>query len=164
MTGRALIAAALMLLPMPCLAADDIVFDIAPVAACMAREAGRDCIGQAAGQCMEATPMGGTTYGMGACLEQERAWWDARLNSSYQAALVKARASDAEMTAAGATAAARAEALRAMQRAWIPYRDARCAYERSLWMGGTGSGPATLSCLLQVTAEQVLVLEGGMDY
>ena len=55
-----------------------------------------------------------------------------------------------------------AVALRAMQRAWIGFRDATCDYERSLWGGGTGGGPATAACLMRMTGEQTLYLERMM--
>jgi len=45
-----------------------------------------------------------------------------------------------------------------MQRAWIPYRDARCTHEASLWQGGTGASPAYLNCILHETGEQALYL------
>ena len=48
-----------------------------------------------------------------------------------------------------------------MQRAWIAYRDARCGYEYSLWQGGTGGGPASVACYMEVTGEQALYLESG---
>lgn len=160
------IVAGMLALGGPGLAEADIRFDIAPTAQCMAGTGldKRPCIGLAAAQCMEATPIGGSTYGMGACLDRELTWWDDALNAAYQSALVKARAADAEMKQIGSAATGQAEALRAMQRAWIPFRDAKCAYEGTLWMGGTGGGPATLSCLLQTTAEQTLVLLGAVDY
>ena len=161
------LAALLVLTAGQAAAADDIVFDIAPTAACLAAGQGaekRSCIGISAARCMEATPLGGSTYGMGACLDRELTWWDEALNAAYQAALVKARANDDEMRRMGSAAPSQAEALRAMQRAWIPFRDAKCDFERSLWMGGTGGGPSTLSCLLQTTAEQTLLLQGVMDY
>lgn len=160
------LAAVWLAVPVVALAEDDIRFDAAPTAQCMAGTAldKHPCIGLAAAQCMEATPMGGSTYGMGACLDRELTWWDDQLNAAYQSALVKARAADAEMKALGSVATGQAEALRAMQRAWIPFRDAKCAYEGTLWMGGTGGGPATLSCLMQTTAEQTLVLQGAVEY
>ena len=46
-----------------------------------------------------------------------------------------------------------------MQRAWIEYRDATCAYEAAQWGGGTGAGPAFAGCLMRLTAEQALYLE-----
>jgi uncharacterized protein YecT (DUF1311 family) len=50
--------------------------------------------------------------------------------------------------------------LKAMQRAWIAYRDAACRHEQAQWMGGTGGGPARMSCHAHETAQQALRLEG----
>ena len=46
-----------------------------------------------------------------------------------------------------------------MQRAWIAYRDAACAYEASQWGGGTGAGPAATGCMMTLTGRQALALE-----
>ena len=46
-----------------------------------------------------------------------------------------------------------------MQRAWIRFRDAKCAYARSHWGGGTGAGPAGVECLMRETAEQTWYIE-----
>jgi uncharacterized protein YecT (DUF1311 family) len=85
---------------------------------------------------------------MGGCLDQERKFWDARLNARYR-----------ELTAQHADDPLIGERLRDMQRAWIGYRDARCDYEFVQWRGGTGGGPAVIACLMQSTAEQVFTLE-----
>ncbi len=119
----------------------------------------RACVAASANACMAATMDGSTTYGMGYCLDQERAYWDARLNADYKAIRAKARAGDDEMKQIGSAAPSTANALRDMQRAWIVWRDATCDFERSQWGGGTGGGPATLACLLRLTGEQALYLE-----
>jgi uncharacterized protein YecT (DUF1311 family) len=49
-----------------------------------------------------------------------------------------------------------------MQRAWIGYRDAACAYEESQWGGGTGGGPASVDCAMRLTARQALALEARL--
>ena len=110
---------------------------------------------------MNATSDGGTTVGMGYCLGQEFEYWDGRLNSAYGAIRTKAKAQDGEMADLGSSAPATATALRDMQRAWITYRDATCDFERSLWGGGTGGGPAQTGCLLSMTGEQTLYLESA---
>lgn len=117
------------------------------------------CVGASAEHCMETTDGGWSTYGMGQCLDQERAYWDARLNAAYKEVRSKRQATDAEMKELGSSAPNQGEALLAMQRAWITFRDASCDYERSLWGGGTGGGPATVSCLMSMTAQQALSLE-----
>ena len=159
--AAALALAATLAAPAP---AQELAFDPGRITACLdgatTRAAREACIGIAAESCMAETPGGSSTVGMGACLQRELAWWDARLNANYRRAMAEARDFDAGMTDAergGARPVARA--LRAMQRAWIPFRDATCAYERSFWTTGTGAGPAELSCLLRMTARQALYLE-----
>lgn len=153
--------AALVLLPAP-VVAKDLVFDIAPVTACLAAGGGEDCAGKAAEHCIEATPGGYTTVGMGACANREREWWDARLNVVYKNLRAKLRAQDAEAASYSSYAPKQAEALLAMQRAWIGFRDTKCDFERSQWGGGTGGGPAAVSCHLHETARQTLYLTDGV--
>ncbi|PJI92292.1 uncharacterized protein YecT (DUF1311 family) [Yoonia maricola] len=132
--------------------AQDLVFSDIHTEACLQEALGAGerhaCIGASANQCMTNTPGGESTVGMGGCLERERSYWDGRLNDVYQQLLAQ-QGDDAAVT----------NNLRAMQRAWITYRDARCDYEYVQWEGGTGGGPALLACLMQTTGEQVLVLE-----
>ena len=117
----------------------------------------RACIGRSADACI-ATPDGGTTVGMGGCLKFELTFWDNLLNANYKQRMSVAKEIDAEMQDLGATVPLQAPALRDMQRAWITYRDATCDYARSQWGGGTGGGPATVSCLLDLTGQQALYL------
>lgn len=118
-----------------------------------------DCVGRAAAACMM-TPGGDTTIGMIECLEGELSYWDARLNAAYVERVAIAQEQDNEMREMGSAGASIEEGLRAMQRAWISFRDASCLYEQAQWMGGTGGGPATMSCHMQETARQALKLEG----
>jgi uncharacterized protein YecT (DUF1311 family) len=152
---------ALLLLPGGA-AAQDMVFDPAPTEACLAAAPAdlASCVGHAADACMTENEMGETTIGMGFCLSQEWEWWDARLNAAYGALMEQHEAGDAQVKAEGLEVASVAEALRTMQRAWIVYRDAACAYERAQWAGGTGGGPATAACLMQQTGVRTLELEG----
>lgn len=145
--------------------ADDVVFSPVATESCLAAMSDsqdpQSCIGASANACMEATDGGWSTYGMGQCLDQELQYWDARLNTAYKSVRAKARAIDAEMAELGSAAAKQADALLAMQRAWIGFRDASCDYERSLWGGGSGGGPATVSCHMSLTAQQALYLEAS---
>lgn len=118
-----------------------------------------DCVGRAAAACMM-TPGGDTTIGMMECLDGERDYWDARLNTAYAERMSIAKEQDAEMRELGSAAASIEERLLAMQRAWILFRDASCLYEQAQWMGGTGGGPATAACHMHETARQALKLEG----
>lgn len=133
--------------------AQELSFSKAHTEACLQEAVGLseryDCIGASAGQCMTETLGGETTVGMGGCLDRERAYWDARLNETYQRLLAQQADRETAIT----------DNLRAMQRSWISYRDARCDYEFVQWGGGTGGGPAILDCLMRATAEQVFILE-----
>jgi uncharacterized protein YecT (DUF1311 family) len=153
---RGLIAA-LMLVPLP-VAAQELVFDIAPVEACIRAGGGESCAGQAASACMEMSPGGQTTLGMVGCLDRERAYWDGWLNAVYQQLAVRFSALDAQ---APTHAPKQAGALRDMQRAWIGFRDAKCGYEASQWGGGSGAGPASVTCHLHETARQMLYLQSS---
>lgn len=124
--------------------AQDLVFSTAAVDQCLATGATDACIGLSADACQRDTPGGDSTLGMSGCLDRERAYWDGALNYYYQ----DLRARDA----------ARADALRDTQRAWIAWRDATCAYEAADYAGGTLAGVVTVDCLLRQTARQTLFL------
>jgi uncharacterized protein YecT (DUF1311 family) len=107
---------------------------------------------------MERSPGGQTTVGMVSCLDRERAVWDGWLNTVYQQLYARLAVEDAQTPS---YAPDQASALLQMQRAWIAFRDARCAYEASQWGGGTGAGPASVSCHLDATARQMLYLQSS---
>lgn len=162
-----------LVLSLACLAApavaQDLTYSFAPVPECLDAAgsdvtARRACIGLAATACMNATEMGSTTVGMGFCFDNEWHDWDDRLNASYPRLMAQAERHDAEMKDWGATVAAQAEALRTMERDWIAFRDSACAFEASLWSGGTGAGPAATACMMQETALQALRLEEALGY
>lgn len=149
------------------LQAQEVKFDPVHTEACLqeAVEYGerRACIGASANQCMETTPGGYTTVGQGACVWEELQWWDARLNANYKATRAQAKAADDELKSLGSSAPSQEIALRDMQRAWIAFRDAKCGYERTLWGGGTGGGPAEAWCRLYETAMQAMDLTPRED-
>jgi uncharacterized protein YecT (DUF1311 family) len=121
--------------------------------------AGREaCIGESAVACID-TPDGYTTVGMGFCLGEEYDYWDGRLNAAYGALMAMEEEVAAELEELDSAAPSPAVALRDMQRAWLPYRDAACAYERSQWGNGTGGGPATVECMMRLAGRQALALE-----
>ena len=142
--------------------AQNIVFDISGTETCLAQafvpKARSLCVGVSSQACMNANSLGGTTVGMGGCLDRERQYWDDRLNTAYRALRAREKSDDAA-NAGFAGHVSKANALRDMQRAWITFRDATCDYERAQWGGGTGGGPATLGCLMQLTGVQALYLE-----
>lgn len=150
----------LMLVAAPAGAQGGLVFDPAPLAACVAANRGMDCAWLAANACIAATPGGNSTAGMGGCARAELDWWDADLNATYRSLRDGERATDSDWTDPPGMAPrpSGAQALREVQRAWIAWRDATCAYEELQWWGGTGAGLAGTSCRLQLTAEQALTL------
>jgi len=161
---KAMLLAVLMLAPQA-VAAQDLPFSMNRTLACLDGAAGPDarraCVGLSADSCID-TPAGGSTVGMAGCLDAERQYWDDRLNASYRALRARERASDADMAGTFGHVPL-APALRDMQRAWIGFRDATCAFEAAQWAGGTGQGPATLGCLLRMTGEQTLYLEQMLE-
>lgn len=118
-----------------------------------------ECIGLSARACMQ-TPDGDTTFGMMECLRAEVDYWEERLAVAYQQRLETARAQDLDRVLMRSAVPAQSEALVNWHDRWQEYRQAACLYEQSLWMGGTGGGPATLSCHLDETARHTLRLEG----
>lgn len=151
-------AAAMVLMLVPgAVLAQDVVFDPGPSVSCMAQSDGdwRSCAGTSAELCMQETPAGWTTVGMMNCLGAELDYWDRRLNLAYQDARRLARRNDFDAP----EAASQADALLEMQRAWINFRDRKCGYVQSQWSGGTGGGPAAVSCHMMETAAQTRFLE-----
>ncbi len=117
-------------------------------------DAKRACIGTAALICMDESEGGYSTYGQSQCQSAEAAAWDVLLNEQYRAAMATARSADAEESDAGY--ARRAETLRAMQRAWIPFRDAKCDAEYAVWGRGSMRQIAGTGCMMQTNAEQTI--------
>ncbi|MBW4707891.1 DUF1311 domain-containing protein [Roseobacter sp. YSTF-M11] len=148
-------------LPMS-VSAQDVHFSGDATLACLTRTedhaARLMCAGLSAGNCINA-PGGQTTVGMVDCFDREWRLWDLMLNQNYQARMAEAKVRDKEAVGYGQSVAKEAETLRNMQRSWISYRDAACTYERSLWGGGTGGGPATVACMMELTAAQAIRLE-----
>lgn len=150
-----------LVLGWPVRAQPELPFSPGETEACLRQAAGparEICVGLSAAACME-TPDGYTTVGMSICLGSEFEYWDGRLNAAYRALLESDGRTDAEMADIGSAAPPLVPALREMQRAWIAFRDAACAYERAQWGGGTGGGPASTHCAMTITARQALALE-----
>lgn len=135
-------------------------FDARQIQSCLDRGEGRACIGAAAEACMEATPGGYSTVGMGGCTAAEEAWWDAELNAAYQALRTRERRADTDWQPIPGMLPrpSGADTLRDVQRAWIGWRDATCQYEELQWWGGTGASLAGASCRMRLTGEQALTL------
>lgn len=142
---------------------DTVIYSDSKTAACVEAAADADeeqaCIGLSSDACQQASDDGATTYGVMECHERETAFWDARLNAAYQALMARAKAADRVNKDDPRVTESIVTGLRDMQRAWIAYRDGRCAYEYSQWQGGTIAGPVAGHCMLKVTAEQAIYLE-----
>lgn len=134
-------------------AADEPVFSTDPTAFCLEEAITQgermDCIGASSSRCMESVENSYANDVVNYCRDAELVFWDDRLNAIYQSQLSLAEP-------------AVAEALRTLQRAWIPYRDARCDAVFAAWGEGTGRTPAYVTCLMRTTGEQAVFLEGGL--
>jgi uncharacterized protein YecT (DUF1311 family) len=106
---------------------------------------GASCIGVVSTPCQQ-TAEGRSNLGMANCLRRELAVWDERLNKNYKRWIDGC--DDAKVCAA----------RRKLARAWLAYRDARCALP---WIEfqGTMAIPITSECLLDATARQAIWLE-----
>lgn len=146
-------------------AAQDLVYDFSYTRDCV--EAQDDwasklaCVGTSAERCMDDTEGGYTTVLVNFCIATELGDWDNALNAAYGPLMKQMR--DFDQYKPDYIELGAADALRDMQRAWIPYRDAACAFEQSKWQGGSGGGPATTTCLMNLTAEQALRLQAELD-
>lgn len=132
--------------------------DAAAIESCLADGGNDTCIGIAIEPCMES--LGGfSTPAHQGCSFAELEWWDGYLNRVYVEAVARSRTVDARSPDYGMpNRPSDVDALRAMQRAWIGYRDATCNYEELQWWGGTGASGARLECLLRLTGTQAMYL------
>ena len=103
------------------------------------------CIALVPAPCM-AMPGGGTTAGITACFRRESRVRDGMLNRDYQA--LKRTPSREQFLA-----------LRNIQRAWIRYRDLKCAYPRKVI---AGNFPAI--CFNTETARRAIDLKRRRDW
>ena len=121
-------------------------FDISLTVACMedaiTYEERQYCVGSAARQCMEYL---GDSEGMARCAGAEAAWWETRMNATFETIF-----KGAEVSADQATALAR------MQAAWRAYRDESCDFEQAF---GAGQATSKAECLLWMTGDQAVYLE-----
>jgi uncharacterized protein YecT (DUF1311 family) len=102
------------------------------------------CVGVVQDPCRE-TPEGQSTAGTIECLSREHAYWDRLLNQSYRR--LRETGDDD-----------RNEALRDVQRQWIAFRAARCAWEAEPFEGGTNAGVVTSLCFGEETARRAIDL------
>lgn len=130
--------------------------DPASVEACLEAEA--DCIGAAAGRCMEETEDGQTTIGMSGCTQAETEIWDRLLNETYGTLRAELDAVDARGGLSGGQGIDRSDALRDAQRAWIAYRDAECRLRWVQFQDGTIRSILAAACQLDFTARRTFEL------
>ena len=97
------------------------------------------------------SPDGQTTVGMVNCLAREAGWWDGLLNTVYSE--LRGRVSEQ----------ARLE-LREIQRQWIRYRDAKCAFPQTFFEGGTIAGPMSVECNMRTTAMRAIELREWLTF
>ena len=146
--------------------AQDLAFSPEATEACLLQAEDRGtreaCIGRSAEACYSREGVY-SNYAIGVCFGAEADYWDVRLNTAYTALIKTETTMLREMQSVGATVPDTVTALREMQRAWIPYRDAACWYEYTTWGGGSGGGPANAACLMQETGRQALALEARLE-
>ena len=118
-----------------------------------------NCMGRSAQACMM-QPGQDNTLGMISCLRNESTYWEQRMLEAYSTALNSAKKLDSEVPMYGQSNVNVEKALETMQTSWTIYTDSLCLYEQSLWLGGSGGGPAVQACHMVETARQTLKLEG----
>jgi len=115
------------------------------------------CIGAASARCIEVADGGGAVDGV--CYAAELAFWDDLLNNTYRDLIVEVQAFDVGAKETGYVPPIAESQLRAMQQAWIPYRDTRCSVIGLSYNGGTAARGGGTECQMRETAEQALVLQ-----
>lgn len=108
-----------------------------------------DCIGTVADPCLD-NEENQTTVGMVACASREAQWWDGQLNIVYGALR-------------GNLSPEGSDALRDIQRAWIKYKDAKCAFPHAFFEGGTMAQPIAADCAMRMTAERAIEIGEWLD-
>jgi uncharacterized protein YecT (DUF1311 family) len=92
---------------------------------------------------------------LNACAYDDWQVADAELNRVYKLAMAEMKAMDADLPPDLQGAA---EALRAAQRAWIPFRDANCAAAGYPMRGGSAEPLLVYGCLARMTRDRTAEL------
>lgn len=92
------------------------------------------------------------------CAEQDWNAADAALNAAYARAMDEMRRIDADLAGLPNLVGA-VDALRAAQRAWIPYRDKACAAQGFMARGGTMEPMLIYQCRADLTRQRTQELE-----
>lgn len=109
------------------------------------------CINYVTELCSFESDDGRSQLGLIDCANREVAVWEDRLNTTYAALMAKAQPKARD-------------GYRKMQRAWIAYRDARCAAEASAETVNTDrQSNIMVSCALDATARQALILDDELS-
>lgn len=141
-------------------------FDIGPTERCLSQAVSAQdksiCVGEASEACADLSLGGFSTRSMTGCLGAELAYFDDLLNAEY--ARVRDLARDVDKTANGTSFddVSMVDRLIQMQRAWIAFRDATCAYERRQYDGGTIGDLVYVDCQTQLTADQAFRLQDSV--
>ena len=88
---------------------------------------------------------------MTACAAQNYQREDAKLNQLYRAVLAKV------------DDAGHQKRIRALQRAWLQYRDLQCGYAASLYEGGSIQPMVRSDCYAELTKQRNEILQNMLD-
>ncbi|MEQ8345196.1 MAG: lysozyme inhibitor LprI family protein [Sneathiellaceae bacterium] len=88
-----------------------------------------------------------TNLAMQECADANYRAADAALNAAYGEVMGRLRQMDKE----DGPDSGLADALKAAQRAWIPFRDGQCAWEAGFFTGGSIAPLIRLTCLTELT-------------
>jgi uncharacterized protein YecT (DUF1311 family) len=141
--------------------AAEVNYDPMVVEVCMsnfeADQAQAKCIGWGTQACLNDL-IANTPDTVAACTAAEAQDWDDRLNNLYATTILQQKIYEQVLQSRGHTGAVPEDLLRDMQRKWVTYRDAACAWDQLLWDQGQGDENAQAQCILQLTAQQFLFL------
>jgi len=132
------------------IAAEDAAAPQSPIENCLVLatddlDAQRACIGRVATWCVENTPGGETTVGIIQCVHSEQMQWE----NVRAAEVAKMRAQETPSQVALLNQAITEQAR---------WTEARCAYEASIYEGGSLSRVIAAQCLRNAAAEHALYL------
>ncbi|WP_298933060.1 lysozyme inhibitor LprI family protein [uncultured Ruegeria sp.] len=117
-----------------------------------------ECIGIAAGDCMERTDY--STYGMIMCLEAESIYWKIKLEQNYSVVAEWAENLHGDVSLDDhAFKWTAPQTFEKMKAEWEEYTKAYCHFRASKYWRGTASGPTRGACWMRRTAEQALMMD-----
>jgi uncharacterized protein YecT (DUF1311 family) len=125
--------------------------DLDLVASCLqdAKDQPYACIGRVEKPCLD-EPGAETTGGAVACATREQVVWNERAQLSMKAIRDKLEP-------------ARLKLFNTADEAWSKHRDASCAYEASIYEGGSLARLVRADCLLRETALRAISLDGDLS-